>query len=221
MNDYLDLKTHDNHSFQAYISYPDEKPKSGLVVIQEIFGVNQHIREVCDFYATKGYLTIAPCLFDRENKKIQLTYKVDDVQKGRKLKEKINDLSLNEIEACISHILPTGKIGIIGFCWGGSLAWKSANKFQDLSSAIVYYGGEVPKLNTLTPKCPVICHFGELDKSIPIIDVKKFKKIRTEVEVYIYLADHGFNCNHRSQFNEKCANLATDRTLKFLEKNLT
>ena len=87
MNDYLDLKTHDNHTFQAYISYPDEKPKSGLVVIQEIFGVNQHIREVCDFYATKGYLTIAPCLFDRENKKIELTYKVDDVQKGRKLKE--------------------------------------------------------------------------------------------------------------------------------------
>ncbi len=221
MSNYITLKTDDNHTFQAFISQPEHEVKGGIIIIQEIFGVNKHIREICHLYSKNGYLTIAPCLFDREKEMIELSYDIAGVNEGRRLKELFNDKSLYEIESSINYVRAAGKIGIIGYCWGGSLSWKAACKYDALSSSIVYYGGEVPKLKNLKPKCPVMCHFGEFDESIPIDDVVEFVKINKKVNVFTYPADHGFNCNHRSQYNQKCSEIAFNRTMKFLEKNIS
>ena len=129
--------------------------------------------------------------------------------------------ALKDIEASISVVSSAGKVAAIGYCWGGSLSWRIVCKDSNLSASICYYGGDLPKLKDLEPKCKVLTHFGELDKGIPINDVKFFEKTQPDVLTYTYPADHGFNCDHRSQYNKTCANIALERTLKFLEQNLT
>ena len=162
MNETIELKTLDNHNFNAFISRPETKPKGGLVVIQEIFGVNEHIREVCKKFMKEGYLTIAPSLFDREGKNIELDYTKNDINKGRILKEKYNSLSLNEIKSSIEYVKSAGKVGVVGYCWGGSLAYRSGCELTNINCSIAYYGGDIPKSKLIT-KCPSMCHFGELD----------------------------------------------------------
>ena len=220
MNEIIEITAKDNHQFSAYISQPSGKPKAGIVIIQEIFGVNAHIREVTDLYASKGYLCIAPSLFDRIEKNVTLDYDEKGVSKGRNLKELCDKNALKDIEASISVVSSAGKVGVIGYCWGGSLSWRIGCEVSSLSASVCYYGGDIPKFRDLKPNCNILTHFGELDKGIPINEVKIFEKTRSEVLTYTYPADHGFNCDHRSQFNKKCANIALDRTLKFLEKNL-
>ena len=220
MNEILEITAKDKHQFSAYISQPSVKPKAGIVIIQEIFGVNTHIKEVTDLYASKGYLCIAPSLFDRIEKNVILNYDETGVTKGRNLKELCDKNALKDIEASISVVSSAGKVGVIGYCWGGSLSWRIGCEASNVSASVCYYGGDIPKLKNLKPNCNVLTHFGELDKGIPINDVKIFEEIRPEVLTYTYPADHGFNCDHRSQFNKKCADIALDRTLKFLEKNL-
>jgi len=219
MNETIELKTIDNHKFDAFISCPDTKPKGGLVVIQEIFGVNKHIREVCEKFMNEGFLTISPSLFDREHKNIELDYTNNDINKGRLLKEKYSFLSLNEINSSIDYVRSAGKVGIVGYCWGGSLAYKAGCELSNLDCSISYYGGDIPKFKSAS-KCPTMCHFGELDTGIPIEDVKNFLKKYSSVKVFTYPADHGFNCNHRSQYNEVCSRIAYGRTIKFLNSNL-
>ncbi len=221
MSKYTRLLTKDDHHFEAFVTQPSHKVKGGIVIIQEIFGVNNHIKEVCNYYSKQGYLCISPCLFDREEPKIELDYDENSITKGRRLKELFNDVALQEIEASISYVRSAGKVGVIGYCWGGSLAWRSACVLDHLSASIVYYGGDVPKLSKLKPKCNVICHFGELDKSIPISLVKNFERLYDNVNVYTYPADHGFNCDHRMQYNAKCSEIAFDRSIKFLDSVLT
>ena len=220
MAEFVEIITKDNHKFQAYLAQPKQKVKGGIVIIQEIFGVNKHIKEICNLYSNYGFLTIAPCLFDREEKNIELDYDQNGVMEGRRLKELFNELSINEIESSISYVKAAGKVAVIGYCWGGSLSWKAACKFNNLSSSIIYYGGDVPKLKNLKPNCPTMCHFGELDQSIPLDDVREFKKLNENVDVYTYPADHGFNCNHRKQYDKKCSDIAFERSLDFLEKTL-
>ena len=221
MNELIEITAKDNHRFSAYISQPSGKPKAGIVIIQEIFGVNSHIKEVTDLYASKGYLCIAPSLFDRIEKNVTLNYDEHGISKGRNLKELCDKDALKDIEASISVVSSAGKVAVIGYCWGGSLSWRIGCEASNLSASICYYGGDIPKLKDLEPKCKVLTHFGELDKGIPINDVKIFEETRPDVLTYTYPADHGFNCNHRSQYNKTCANIALERTLKFLEKNLT
>ena len=220
MNEIIEIAAKDNHQFSAYISQPSGKPKAGIVIIQEIFGVNSHIKEVTDLYASKGYLCIAPSLFDRIEKNVNLNYDETGVSKGRNLKELCNKNALKDIEASISVVSSAGKVGVIGYCWGGSLSWKIGCEASNLSASVCYYGGDIPKLKNLKPNCNTLTHFGELDKGIPINEVKIFEKTKPEVLTYTYPADHGFNCDHRSQYNKVCADIALDRTLKFLEKNL-
>ena len=220
MGNYITLKTNDNHEFQAYLSEPKTKILGCVVIVQEIFGVNQHIKEICKTYSEKGYIAIAPSLFDRLDKNIDLPYDQTGIQEGRKLKDLFNDTALNEIESSISYMKVYGKVGIIGFCWGGSLAWRIACQNNNLSASVIYYGGDVPKLKNLSTKCPTICHFGEIDKSIPINDVNSFISLQKDIEVYTYPADHGFNCNHRSQYDKNSSKLAFERTITFLKKNL-
>ena len=221
MNELIEITAKDNHKFSAYISQPSGKPKAGIVIIQEIFGVNTHIREVTDLYASKGYLCIAPSLFDRIEKNVTLNYDGKGISKGRNLKELCDKDALKDIEASISVVSSAGKVAVIGYCWGGSLSWRIGCEVSNLSASICYYGGDIPKLKDLEPKCKVLTHFGELDKGIPINDVKIFEETQPDVLTYTYPADHGFNCDHRSQYNKKCANIAIERTLKFLEQNLT
>ena len=221
MNELIEITAKDNHRFSAYIAQPSGKPKAGIVIIQEIFGVNTHIKEVTDLYASKGYLCIAPSLFDRIEKNITLNYDENGVSKGRELKELCDNNALKDIEASISVVSSAGKVGAIGYCWGGSISWRVGCEASNLSACVCYYGGDIPKLRDLKPKCNVLTHFGELDKGIPMTDVKIFQEQRPEVLAYTYPADHGFNCNHRSQFEETSAKVALDRTLKFLEKNLS
>ena len=220
MNGIIEITAKDNHQFSAYISQPSGKPKAGIVIIQEIFGVNAHIKEVTDLYASKGYLCIAPSLFDRIEKNVTLNYDETGVSKGRNLKELCDKNALKDIDASISVVSSAGKVGVIGYCWGGSLSWRIGCEASNLSASVCYYGGDIPKLKDLKPNCNVLTHFGELDKGIPINEVKKFEKTKPEVLTYTYPADHGFNCDHRSQYNKVCADIALDRTLKFLKKNL-
>ena len=221
MNELIEITAKDNHRFSAYISQPSGKPKAGIVIIQEIFGVNTHIKEVTDLYASKGYLCIAPSLFDRVEKNVILNYDENGISKGRNLKELCDRDALKDIEASISVVSSAGKVAVIGYCWGGSLSWRIGCEASNLSASISYYGGDIPKLKDLEPKCKVLTHFGELDKGIPINDVKIFEETRPDVLTYTYPADHGFNCDHRSQYNKSSANIARERTLKFLEQNLT
>ncbi len=221
MNELIEVTAKDNHQFSAYISQPFGKPRAGIVILQEIFGVNPHIKEVTDLYASKGYLCIAPSLFDRIEKNVTLDYDENGISKGRNLKELCDKDALKDIEASISVVSSAGKVAVIGYCWGGSLSWRIGCEAFNLSASICYYGGDIPKLRDLQPKCKVLTHFGELDKGIPINDVKIFEETQPDVLTYTYPADHGFNCDHRSQYNKTCANIALERTLKFLEQNLT
>ena len=220
MGEFLELKSADNKNFSAYISQPLEKPIAGLVILQEIFGVNTHIKEVTDLYASKGYLSIAPALFDRIENNIELEYNENGVNKGRRLKELCDKNVFKDIDAAISVVSSAGKVGIIGYCWGGSLSWRIACQSNNLSASVCYYGGDIPKLKNLEPKCRVLAHFGELDQSIPIDNVEIFKSIKPEVLTYTYPADHGFNCDHRKQYCQTSTKVALDRTLKFLKSNL-
>ena len=178
MGEFLELKSADNKKFSAYISQPLEKPIAGLVILQEIFGVNTHIKEVTDLYASKGYLTIAPALFDRIESNIELEYDEEGVNKGRKLKELCDKDAPKDIDTAISVVSSAGNVGIIGYCWGGSLSWRMACQSNDLSASVCYYGGDIPKLKNLEPKCGVLAHFGELDQGIPIESVEAFKSVK-------------------------------------------
>ena len=220
MSNFLEITSIDNHKFSGYLAQPLEKPKAGLVILQEIFGVNTHIQEVTNLFAKKGYLSIAPALFDRIERNVELSYDEPGVIKGRKLKELCDKNALKDIEASISLVASAGKVGVIGYCWGGSLAWRVACQSNLLKGSVSYYGGDIPNLKHDNPKCNSLCHFGELDKGIPLEKVNAFKKFKPEVDTFTYPADHGFNCNHRKQYEEISAKVALDRTLKFLEKNL-
>ncbi|MDC1035597.1 dienelactone hydrolase family protein [Alphaproteobacteria bacterium] len=221
MSEFLELKSIDDHKFSAYLSQPIDKPIGGLVILQEIFGVNTHIQEITNFFSDKGYLTIAPSLFDRSERNVALGYDEDSISKGRNLKSLCDKNALKDIDAAISLVSSAGKVGVIGYCWGGSLSWRIACKNTNLSAAVCYYGGDIPNLKELKPKCNVMTHFGELDQGIPIANVRIFKEANPEVLTYTYPADHGFNCNHRRQYNEVSSKVALDRTLKFLKKNLS
>ena len=221
MGNLIELISEDSHTFLSYLAQPKEKPKAGLVILQEIFGVNNHIKEITDFYADQGYLAIAPALFDRIERNVELDYNEEGVTKGRELKDKCDNNALKDIEAAVSVVASAGKIGLIGYCWGGSLSWRAACQSKILSACVSYYGGEIPALKEKTPFCKFLAHFGELDKGIPIKGVNQFKIAQPDVLTYTYPADHGFNCNHRSQYNEISSKIALNRTIKFLDSQLS
>lgn len=213
----LTLTTSDNHSLGAYRADPEGQPKGAIVIIQEIFGVNGYIRSVCDRYAARGYTTIAPALFDRIETGVELDYSPDSVQAGLKMKNAIPpEQSLADIAACIENISDAGPVTVIGFCWGGSLAWLAACRLDGLSKAVAYYGGQVAEYSGETPKVPVLLHFGDQDASIPMDAVEKVKAAHPDIPLYIYEAGHGFSCDQRASYDAPSAALALERTLDFL-----
>lgn len=228
MGQFVDLKAADGTTIPAYVAEPAGKPKGGIVVVQEIFGVNKHIREVADGYAADGYLAVAPATFQRVQQNVELGYAEADMGAGFKLKQAVEALPapgvMQDLQAAVDYAAGKsgGKVGMVGYCWGGLLTWRAASALNGLAAAVPYYGGGMttPEEAARQPKVPVLAHFGEQDQWIPMDSIEAFKKAHPEAEVHVYPAHHGFNCNHRGAYDEASAKLARERTLAFFEKNL-
>jgi len=217
----IELVAEDGHRFDAYRADPPGKPRGAVVVVQEIFGVNSHVRSVADGYAADGYLAIAPALFDRVKKNVELGYTPEDIAKGRELKAAApTEPALLDIAAAAQAAASAGKVGIVGYCWGGFLAWMAAAKLAGFACAVPYYGGGMLDHADLVPRCPVMCHFGERDNMIPAEGVRKLAAKHSGQQVYLYAADHGFNCDQRGSWDAPAATLARERTLAFLRAHV-
>jgi carboxymethylenebutenolidase len=218
MGEFTTIMARDGHEFQAYLAAPTGKPRGAIVVLQEIFGVNSHIRAVTDSFASEGYTAIAPSLFDRVRRGIQLGYGPEDRQEaiGTMQQLKTED-TLKDVGAAIAVVKNSGRVGAVGYCWGGRLSFLAASELS-VACAVVYYGKVVDQLDK-KPKRPVMYHFGTLDKSIPVSDTDKIKAAHPEGVLYLYEgADHGFNCDQRQSYNPEAATLARQRTLGFLAR---
>jgi carboxymethylenebutenolidase len=228
MGQFINLTAADGFIVPAYVAQPEGKARGAIVVVQEIFGVNSHIRAVTDRFAAQGYLAIAPATFERVQPGVELGYTDTDMTTGFGFKTAVDALPgsgvLQDIQAAIDYAGKTsgGKVGIIGFCWGGLLTWRAACMLNGLSAAVPYYGGGVTSEDEIarTPQCPVMAHFGDQDHWIPMEGIEAFKKAHPEVEVHVYSANHGFNCDQRGSYNEAAANTARERTLTFFASKL-
>ena len=226
MGTHTTLTAADGFAFPAYVAEPAGQPRGAVVVLQEIFGVNSHIRSVADGYAAEGYLAVAPATFHRVKPGVKLGYTPDDMAAGMALKAQVEALPapgvLQDIEAAVAHASRAGKVGIVGYCWGGLLTWRSACLVPGLSAAVAYYGGGVttPAEAARQPRCPTLAHFGERDHWIALDSVEAFRRAQPGVEVHVYAADHGFNCDQRGSFDAPAAQLARERTLAFFGRHL-
>ena len=209
------LTAADGHAFDLYEVRPDDAA-AAIVVIQEIFGVNDHIRSVVDRYASFGYHAVAPALFDRVKPGVEFDYDGDGVAHGRDMAGEIRwEPAMRDLAATVAHVAGTGPIGTVGYCFGGSLAWLSAVELP-VTAAVGYYGGQIHSLNDRDPAVPTMLHFGEVDSAIPLEQVKEIAKAHPEVEVHVYEgAQHGFNCDARGSFHPLSAAIALGRTLDF------
>jgi carboxymethylenebutenolidase len=218
-----ELTASDGFKIGAYVAQPSGKAKGGVVVIQEIFGVNRHIRAVADGYAAAGYVAIAPQIFDRVERNVELGYTAQpDFDKG--LRIAFQDLKLSDtlldLQAAIDHVAGFGRVGVVGYCFGGLLTWLSACSLERVAAASAYYGGGIVKHVERSARCPVMMHFGALDKHIPLSEVDTIRAAHAEVQVFVYDADHGFNCDERASYNETSCVLARQRTLDFFATQL-
>jgi carboxymethylenebutenolidase len=217
----IELTAADGHTLSAYTAGPADAAR-GLVVVQEIFGLNRHMRRVCDDFAAQGYAVVCPALFDRTARGTELGYGPEDVAKGRELRGTIDAAkTVLDIRAAAAALPGTAKRGIVGYCWGGTVAWHGATRTEDFAASVGWYGGGIAAAKEEVPRCPVQLHFGEVDASIPMADVEAVRAARPEVEVFVYDgAGHGFGCEERGSYVERDAALARERTLAFFARHL-
>ena len=221
MGKMIELTASDGHKLAAYRADPAGKPRGAIVVIQEIFGVNSHIKQVADGYAADGYVAIAPAMFDRVQRNFDVGYSPEDIAKGREVRGKVtNDMAMKDAEAAVKAVANVGKVGIVGYCWGGLVTWLAAAKIPGLAAAAPYYGGGILDNAELEPKVPLMGHFGERDQHIPVDGVKKLAAKHSKHQIFIYAADHGFNCDHRGSYDAPAAKQARERTLAFFRKHV-
>jgi carboxymethylenebutenolidase len=221
MGKMIELTASDGHKLAAYRADPAAKPRGAIVVIQEIFGVNSHIKSVADGYAADGYLAIAPALFDRVKTGVDLGYTPDDIAKGRDIRSKVtNDMAVKDVAAAVKAASGAGKVGVVGYCWGGLITWLASAQVPGLVCAVPYYGGGMPDQASVQPKVPVMGHFGEKDAHIPVEGVKKLAAAHPRHQFFTYSADHGFNCDQRGSYNAPAAKQARERTLEFFRKHV-
>ncbi|HEV2675739.1 MAG TPA: dienelactone hydrolase family protein [Aliidongia sp.] len=222
MGQMIELTAADGFKLGAYRADPDGTPKGAIVVVQEIFGVNGHIRNVADGFAAEGYVAIAPAIFDRAQPGIELGYDQAGVDAGIKARSAIPlDGTLADLQAAIDAVEDVGKVGIVGYCWGGTLAFAAAGRLAGLSAAVGYYGGQiVSSFLDVEPQIPIILHFGETDHGIPLTDVQKIIDRYPTLPIHTYQAGHGFNCDQRGSYDKPSAELALTRTLEFFRQHL-
>jgi len=206
----------------ASLATPKGDVKGGIVVIQEIFGVNQHIRKVTDFFAAQGYLALAPCFFDHIKPGVELGYTPDTMAEGRKLVGELGvDKAVQDVDAAISALKARGvkKVAVTGFCWGGTITWLSATRLKP-DAAIGYYGGGIHGTKNEKPTVPTQMHFGDKDMHIPMTHVNELRKLHPGVQVFDYPADHGFHCDERGSYDAAASKQAMARTLEFFGKHV-
>jgi len=228
MGQFIDLVAADGQKIAAYVARPAGRPRGGIVVVQEIFGVNAHIRSVADGYARDGYLAVAPAMFQRVKPGVELSYTDPGIQEGMIYKTAVDALPapgvMQDLQAAVDYAgrESGGKVGIVGYCWGGLLSWRSACLLDGLAAAVTYYGGGMTTPDEMArhAKVPVMAHFAELDGWIPMASVQAFGKAYPEAQVFTYAAQHGFNCDHRAAWNEAAAKLARERALAFFGQHV-
>jgi carboxymethylenebutenolidase len=216
----ITLTAPDGHKLGSYRADPAGEPKGGVVVIQEIFGVNHHIRAVCDRVAAAGYAAVAPALFDRTEPGFESGYSPDEISAAMRFVQNPDfGAFLRDTSAAISELKAVGPVSIIGFCLGGTVAFAAACNLEGLASAVCYYGGHIAKMADQKPKVPTLMHFGALDAHIPLPDLGMIRQKRPECEIYVYQgADHGFNCDERGSYNKEAATLAWQRSLDWIAR---
>ncbi|MFV0681128.1 dienelactone hydrolase family protein [Ottowia sp.] len=246
MKQWVDLAAADGRAVPAYVARPNGVPKGAVVVVQEIFGVNSHIRSVADDYAQDGYLAVAPSTFERVKPGVELGYAEADMKEGMGYKGAVEALPapgvMQDLQAAIDYAaqhsggqvkqkptLPSakphhgcGKVGMVGYCWGGLLTWRAACTLHGLAAAVPYYGGGMtrPEEMARQPQVPVLAHLSDRDQWVPMDSIEAFKNAHPEVEVHLYAAQHGFNCDQRGAWDAAAAKLARERSLAFLAKHL-
>lgn len=214
------LMARDGHEFDAWLSPPAGAPRGAVLVLQEIFGVNSHVRAVADGFAAEGYLAIAPSLFDRVKRNVEMGYTPPDIEQGRGYMLQIpEEKLLLDMRACVNVVRHAGRVAAVGYCWGGSLAYLAACELP-VAAAVAYYGTRTLQYLDKKPRAPVMYHFGDRDKSIPPEAVEKIRAAHPQGQYFIYSADHGFNCDHRASYDAAAAKQARERTLAFLAQHL-
>jgi carboxymethylenebutenolidase len=216
----LQLRAADGSNLSAYLVKPEGTPRGAVVVIQEIFGVNSHIRRVAEQYAAEGYVAIAPAMFDRLKKGVDLGYDAAGMQAGIDLMMKAtNEGALADVNAAINAVAHAGRVGMVGYCWGGRVTYL-AGCHTNIAAGVAYYGGGITQLLPETPRCPMLFHFGERDSHISAADVGKIRHAYPQGTYHLYPAGHGFNCTDRADFDPASARLAFERTIEFFRKHI-
>lgn len=218
----ISLTAEDGHEFDAYRADPTQGAQKGaIIVVQEIFGVNHHIRSICDRYAGEGYVALAPAYFDRVKKNVALDYIPDDIETGRALVTELGWDGPVKDTAAAGEALKgeLGQVGLVGYCWGGTVAWLAATRCAIPS--VGYYGGRTVALIDEKPQAPVMLHFGAQDDLIPMSDIDKIRAAHPDVPIHIFPAGHGFNCDARGSFHQESAAQALKLTLAFFAEHVS
>lgn len=217
----IDIVASDGHRLSAYVAKPAGAALGALVMLQEFFGVNAHIRAMADQYAKDGFHTIAPAIFDRVERGVELGYDDAGIQKGRELRARLDmDQTMLDVQAAIDAVSSEGRVATLGYCWGGSLAYLAAARLEKVVCAVGYYGAQIAGHADETLHAPVLLHFAEHDEYIPLADVETIRAAHPEIELYMYPGtEHGFSCNDRRFYEPKAAALARERSLAFLTRH--
>jgi carboxymethylenebutenolidase len=222
MHETIALTAEDGHRLSGYRASPAGTPRGGLVVIQEIFGVNPHIQQVCDGFAADGYVALAPAVFDRVERGIMLGYAQGDIERGRAIRDKAGlDAMVMDVHAAVRELAAAGlRVGVVGYCMGGTLAWLAATRIPGIAASVPYYGGGIAAAVDEVPRCPVLLHFGETDASIPPEQYRLVMSKHPTIPTHLYPAGHGFNCDERASYHAPSAVLARQRTLEFFRQHV-
>ena len=221
MGKMIELSAADGHTIAAYIAEPAGKPRGAVVVIQEIFGVNSHIKSVADGYAADGYRVVAPAMFDRAQRGYDTGYAQDEIQAGIAVMQKLDwKQTMLDVDAAVAEAKKAGKVGIVGYCWGGTVAWLAAARSEGLACSAPYYGGGMPGFIGDKPRIPVMCNFGEKDQSPTLEQAKQIAAAHPSITAHYYPAGHGFNCDQRGSYDAPSAKLARERTLAFFRQHI-
>ncbi len=223
MREMITLEAADGHRLSAYRAAPAGSPKAAIVVIQEIFGVNSHIRAVCDGFAADGYLAIAPAMYDRVERNFECGYSAPEIEKGRGIRMQLKPEGEEaDVAAAVAEAARAGvKVGMTGYCYGGRVAWVAAAKVAGVSAVAGYYGGGWGDLKDLAPRCPTMLHFGAKDAHIPVALAAEMKALHPQIVTHVYDADHGFNCDQRGSYDAFAAVTARARTLAWFHAALS